>query len=216
MLECNSTERLLQLATVVLTDPIPYPPYFDPIPPAYLFSETKDNERSVFQAGKNLLRKGVVERLLVVRDEKADDSGYPGAANWISGLKELGIDSWFIDTICCKESLNTYTESLALVRFATAKHWKCLVVIAPPFHQLRAFVSVVSAVRKIDAKIRVFNQVGDWLPWNKTVFHSQGILRRTRLELIAEEMRLIKRYTRKGDLLSADEVLKYLAWRNKR
>ncbi|HEY4498878.1 MAG TPA: hypothetical protein VJH94_02320 [Candidatus Paceibacterota bacterium] len=69
-------------------------------------------------------------------------------------------------------------------------------------------------MKKLDATVRVYNRAGTPQPWGNTVAHSQGTLVRTRLELVAEEVRCIERYTAKGDLLPIDDILEYIKWRD--
>lgn len=203
-------EKWTQVLTVVLTDCVKGLR----ASPVYLFSETTDNERSVFQTGVRLLCEGKASGLFLIDDADRTNVGYPGAKRWTERLARAGVQPSSIGVIKCTGWLHTYSESLALVAHAKREGWGSLVIVAPPFHQVRAFVSIVSAMRKLDAKIRVFNQVGTTSAWSKTVRHSQGTLVRTRLDLVTEEIRRIKRYARKGDLVSVDVVLEYLAWRN--
>jgi hypothetical protein len=88
-------------------------------------------------------------------------------------------------------------------------------VVAAPFHQLRAFITTASVVLREFPELRVYNQVGTALPWGETVYHSQGTLQCTRGELIQSEMARIERYRRKGDLVSAEEISRYLHWRDR-
>jgi len=184
--------------------------------PVYLFSETVDNEASVLAKGVQLLQGGRVSGLAIVKDIAGANRGYPGAESWHDQLITRGVPSEKISFIRCENLLHTYVEAQALVMHAQRYHWRKVVIVAPPFHQLRAFMAVVSAMKLLRFDdLRVYNQVGSKLSWDEDVFHSQGKLQATRRELVVTELRRIYLYHEKGDLVSIDEALEYLAWRDK-
>lgn len=203
-------EKLLQLATLVLTDPITG----IPLAPTYLFSHTADNQESVIETGVRLLSSSRASTLVIMDGHAETPEGYPGARAYSRLLEERGISRTSIKVIPFGGYLNTLTEANAVVAYALKQKWDKLIIVSPPFHQLRAFISMVTAVRKHNTNLRVYNQIGAVLPWDETARHSQGILVRVRRDLIIEEIRRIEKYTEKGDLLPAHEILEYLKWRD--
>lgn len=202
-----------QLTTMVLTDSLPSEA---PVPPAYLFTQTKGNQSSVLIKGAELLKTGIADHLLILDDLEKSNLGYPGAGSWLLEIQKLGVntnsDVW---TIGCRQPLNTFSESLALAGYAIRTGAKQLIIIAPPFHMVRAFISVVSAIRKLEiTDLKIYCQVGLTLPWNGQTAHSQGTLVATRQKLILTELERIYLYREKGDLVSTCEALWYLEWRN--
>jgi hypothetical protein len=182
---------------------------------AYLFGQTADNQLSVFETGVNLVRQRQARQVLI--PDSAPRCGYPGFRAWhqalsVSGLGEADVVG--IPIAPCS-SMNTLTEAEALVRYAMANGMARVFVVATPFHQLRAFITIVSVVLREFPELRVYNRVGTALPWDQTVLHSQGVLQCTRSELIQSELARIERYRRKGDLVPEDQVLSYLRWRDR-
>ncbi|HEY4498876.1 MAG TPA: hypothetical protein VJH94_02310, partial [Candidatus Paceibacterota bacterium] len=110
--------------------------------PAYLFSETKDNEDSVMTQGIHMLSDNSAQILCIINDVTGTNSGYPGATVWRKKLLRQGALLSEIAIIPCREQLNTYTESFAVATHAKENGWKNLTIVAPPFHQLRAFTSI--------------------------------------------------------------------------
>jgi len=182
---------------------------------AYLFGQTADNQQSVLEAGESLMNQHRAQKLLI--PGSAPQGGYPGFQAWHQALIALGIEETDVSgvPVSLASSLNTLTEAQALVRYAETNHLARVFIVAAPFHQLRAFITTVSVVLREFPKLRVYNQVGTALLWNETVYHSQGTLQCTRSELIQSELVRIERYRRKGDLVSEEEISRYLHWRDR-
>lgn len=183
---------------------------------AYLFGQTIDNQQSVFETGVDLLHQGMTQKLLI--SAAGTISGYPGLAAWERDLVALGVDATEIIAIepTTDTILHTLVEAESLVRYLKAKNWKTVVVVSPPFHQLRSFMTVVSVALKEMPDLQIYNQVGTTLPWYETVAHSQGTLQLKRSDLIESELRRIDTYQQKGDLAPTQAVFNYLVQRDKR
>lgn len=200
----NESE-LLKLATLVLCDTPPLEPEL-----FYVVGETKDNEASVFSVAARQM--GTCPITITGGDATA---GYPGPADWSYRLvHQYGVADSRLKVIPLQGPPNTFAEALALVQYAVACRLRIITICAAPFHQLRAFLSVLGAMRKLAIDyLRVYNHVGNALPWSEEALHSQGKLRATRVELILEEYQRIVRYTAKGDLVTIGEALAYLRQR---
>ena len=191
--------------------------------PIYPFTETPDNEAAVLLRSEELLRfnkrHGGTFPILLTDNQGGSEPGYPGAKSWIDGLRKLGVAEDDIELIPLKRpDFNTLTEAFNVVEFVMQKGLKDLVIIAPPFHALRCFLSVVTAIRHHNANLRVFMAVGITQPWNEHAVHSQGTTQGKRKDLIIGELRRILKYqskeNRPAPLASADDALAYIVWRD--
>jgi hypothetical protein len=201
-----STAELVQLTVRVLCDRLPA----DGPLPAYLFAQTPDNQSSVLAAGRELLIRGSVRELRFAGCDAF--GGYPGARAWRQALLEMGVAPESIAEVPVNiaAGLNTRIEAEALVRVARQRGDRRLLVIAPPFQQVRAFMSVVRCVVASHPRLRAYSHVGMTQRWTERVSHSQGSLQAPRSALVGAELERIERYTRKGDLIAVREVLDYL------
>ncbi len=183
---------------------------------AYLFGETKDNQSSVMKAAVFLYGLGPVKKIGLCG--MPEGFGYPGFESWRDELVSMGIKKPDIYSVSPSDKFppSTDAEAWGLVEFAKSNRWKSVFVIAPSLHQLRSFVSTVSAVVKSKSKLSVYSFPGIPQSWEEHITHSQGILKGTRNELLANELAKIERYYRNGDLVSAEEVLKYMDRRDKK
>jgi hypothetical protein len=181
---------------------------------AYLFAQTEPNQESVFRAGKWLLDQGHAARLLI--SDCGPKSGYAGAAVCRQAMLEYGIPGQAVEEVPMEptEILHTLLESQKLVRFARARGYKRLIVVSAPFHQQRAFMTVVTTMLREYPCLKVYSHPGESQPWDKLVTHSQGKLRGTRAEMIAQEHQRIENYTAQGDLAPRASILKYLSNRD--
>jgi len=182
---------------------------------AVLFSQTQDNQNSVFLAAKNILAKKLSEKILFIDSEPI--SGYPGFSTWEKELNKLGIQ--YNDMVGVQiiktNSLNTLIESQAIVNFAAQKKYRSLYVVSSPFHQLRAFMTMVTVALNNYPDLLIFNYTGISLPWLAKVAHSQGTLLGTRKDFIKAEFERIEKYKRKGDLSSENDIIEYLNRRDR-
>jgi len=182
---------------------------------AYLFAETEPNQESVFAAAKELLDRRRAERVLI--SDCRPKSGYIGAAAYRRAMVECGIPAGSIEEVPMEptEILHTRIEAEAVVRFAKAKGYERLLVTSVPFHQERAFMAVVTAALQEYPSLKIYSYPGAPQPWEEVVTHSQGRLRGTRAELIAEEQKRIEKYTAQDDLLPRAKILEYLRTRDR-
>ena len=181
---------------------------------AYLFAHTEPNQPSVFAAGRELVEQGRVRKLLI--SDCTPKSGYLGATACRQAMIDFGIPASVIQEVPMEptEILHTQIESLKVVRFAKAQGYERLIVVSSPFHQQRAFMAMVTAALREFPSLRLYSVPGAPQPWDEVVTHSQGTLRGTRAELIAEEHKRIEKYTAQGELLPRDRILEYLRTRD--
>ncbi len=202
--------------------------FSDPIPAnlevAYLFGQTKDNEASVLEKGVEIFHKGIP--LAISRHPGG--TGYPGFPRWKEYFKVMHVNSLFpipqenegdpvTSTLIEAKSLVSFMEGTGITRFG---------IVSSPFHQLRAFFTVVSEIVKVEAKIskemflpedqklRVYSIPGMPLPWHEEVLHSQGVERGTREAFLTSDWEKTKSYINKRDLVDSSRILEYLEWRD--
>ncbi|MBP9822430.1 MAG: hypothetical protein KBC81_03250 [Candidatus Pacebacteria bacterium] len=175
----------------------------------YIFGQTKDNESLVLDEVSELWNKmGVSTKIMI--DQGTTNHGYPGYHTWLSALLKNGVPAENIIPLDIPADLNTLTESEALTDYMSQKKISSATIICPPFHQVRAFSTLVSSIIKKNLSIKIYNKPSDPKDWQANVFHSQGVLEASRKELIQEETKRIETYHKKGDILSVKEILEYL------
>lgn len=108
------------------------------------------------------------------------------------------------------ESQNTHDQGLAIVRLAKKKRWRRILLVTSLFHQLRAHLTFLQAMRDVGYRLCVINAPARGLSWFKKT--AAG---RTRLELFQEEMKKIHAYQKKGDAANFSEALAYEQWKER-
>ena len=198
--------NIIELLTRVLCDSWPD----TPVDGVYLYCQTEGSQQAVFQAAASLLDKSLTAKVLVLQSPAK--SGYPGFDKWCECLQETGLSTEHIEGVEIGETttLNTLIESKALIRFAQQRGYRSIFVVAPPFQQLRAFMTAVTVALRVYPQLLIYSYPAVAMPWQEEVIHSQGTLRAVRSELIHAELGRIDTYQHKGDLALFEPVLAYL------
>ncbi|MDN5203774.1 YdcF family protein [Fulvivirgaceae bacterium BMA10] len=198
--------RLMELAVRILCDSRPD----IKTDGVFIFGQTSDNQMSVFKTAVRLIDKNKTNKVLLLKTPAK--SGYPGFEVWKNELIQMGIPQDRIEGVQMADSisLNTLTESQALIAHCKNRAYNSIAISAAPFHQIRSYMTVVTVLRELNSKLKVYSQPGFPLSWTENVKHSQGTLQGQRKDLILEEMKRIETYQKKGDLGSTDLVLDYL------
>jgi hypothetical protein len=202
----NKMHTIVELLTRVLCDSQPE----KPVDGIYLNCQTKSSQDVVFQTAKFLLDKPYTSKALILHT--GEKSGYPGFEKWYKQMQETGIHQEQIEGVECREtaSINTLIESEALVRFALRRKYSSITIVAPPFQQLRAFITAVTVTLKKYPQLRIYSYPAIAMPWQEEVTHSQGTLKAIPSKLIHAELERIDTYQKKGDLSMFEPVLAYL------
>lgn len=193
--------------------------FCDPLPPssdaAYLFGQTPDNQDSVFKTAQELVHRNQTHAILI--PGTGPMSGYPGQETWSSQLAAY-VAPELIQPIptAPTDSLNTLIEAQATVRYAKAQNYRSLLVVAAPFHQQRAVMTLITVALLEYPQLKVYSAPGQPMDWQATVVHSQGLLHGKGYELIYGELERIEKYAAKGDLSDREGVLAYLRQRDAR
>jgi hypothetical protein len=197
---------LFEVLVRCLSDELPQ----EPTEIAFLFSETPDNEASVIQSATDLLSSGMTESVAVL--DSYARCGYGGSARWLEAFACRGVRPGRIKLVPTAglDILHTGTEAATFIDWAEAHGIRSAYAVAAPFHQVRAFITLVSAMRRASIAMRLYSFPGTPLDWQAVVVHSQGTLIATRAELIHSELERIDRYRSTGDLSSDEDIITYL------
>lgn len=191
--------------------------FCDPLPncceAAYLFGQTPDNESSIFQRAQMLVQQQQTSAIWIPGTGAM--SGYVGQKEWRDRIAAyVPIELVQPVPTAPTASLNTLIEARATVRYAKAQGVKSLLVVATPFHQQRAVMTMITVAVAEYPALRVYSAPGMAMDWQATVVHSQGTLQGKCYELIYGEQERIDKYGKKGDLGSREMVLNYLRQRD--
>lgn len=178
----------------------------------YLYGQTAFNQNSVFEKAADSLKSSTTQRIGISNYEPS--YGYEGGDVWFKELVQRGIAQEAIVPIPqIEERFQHCTDSEAdgLVAFALEHGWDTIIITASPLHQVRAFVSTVSAMRYAQADLKLYSGVGHPVDWLQHIVHSQGTDLGIRKDLLVKgELAKLDKYHEKGDLLSARQIIDYL------
>ena len=111
------------------------------------------------------------------------------------------------DLIHEDRSLNTREQAVEIVKMAIHHGWKKLALVASHEHQYRAYLTFLREVLDSNSGLILYNAPVRNLSW--FVDNGWGI----RFERLTAEFERIERYTEKGHLASAREVIEYQKWK---
>jgi len=119
---------------------------------------------------------------------------------------------------------HTHIEAGKLIEYAATQEIKTLFVTAVTTHQIRAFVETVWAVLTGCGGLLPKQNIRVWSnppPRLSRSWHEPTIIAQTQadgpkpmIDTIADKLERIERYWAKGDLVTCEEVLEYLKWRD--
>lgn len=177
---------------------------------AYCFGEMPENTSPVLKQAASLYKRGIASSIAV-----PEQHGYgnpPNSALWSKALQKLGVPNRNIIPIVGDvfENPNTYSESQCLARDAVRNGWQIVSIIAEPFHQLRAYLTLASHCMDMRMdQVRIYNATPDATDWMETVPHSNGRTVATRANMIFIELERIGTYDnirRPLELLAALDI----------
>ncbi|MEO0869116.1 MAG: YdcF family protein [Cyanobacteria bacterium J06642_11] len=192
--------------------------FCDPLPnrceAAYIFGQTPDNEASIFGRAQVLIQQQQTSAIWI--PGTGPMSGYPGEKEWCDRIAAY-VPRDLIHPVptAPTDSLNTLIEAQATVRYAKAQGISSLLVVAVPFHQQRAVMTMITVALVEYPTLKIYSAPGMPVDWQATVVHSQGTLQGQCYELIYGEQQRIDKYGKKGDLASRETVLTYLRQRDR-
>lgn len=180
---------------------------------AYLFGQTKFNQDSVLNAAANLykkLRGNIFISAMGGPPLFPPDGKFPmyeGFEVWSKELQFRMIPAANVFPVEPLPKPNSFTEAQGIVRLAKDRRWPSIYIVAPPFHLVRCFISVVTVALQEYPGLKVYNKVGETLNWNEEGIHSQGTLQGTRKDFIDSEWDRIEKYM---NLISPKQALEFL------
>lgn len=201
-----ATMHQIEFLTRILSDPMPN----GKVDGLFLFSQTTDNEAAVLESGVALYHLGIVNRLLIM--DCPAMNGFPGIKQWRSHITNHGVPDNAVENVenIEKGNLHTLIEARSLVHHAIKNDYKRIILMSSAFHQVRCFLTSVTALKIVGGYLAFYSQPGKPLDWNQTVVHSQGNLTKSRKDLIYTEFERIEKYQAQGDLLSCQAGIEYL------
>ena len=206
---CETDKEWFELLTRVLQDFVPLNVIADI---AYFFAQTPDHQDSVLNEGNWQFRQDRTKNVGICGLDGIPP--YPGAAAWRAKLIGQGVAPESVVLIEQQVGLpfppSTDCEAVSLVRAAVQYGWNTIFIISPPPHQVRVFLSTVSAMKREGANLKIYNVVGEAVDWNKVVTLSQSVPSAPEWKQLASELGKIEIYHERGDLVSAREALDYL------
>lgn len=107
-----------------------------------------------------------------------------------------------------KISKNTYEQATEVLQLADKNNWKTLILVASHFHQPRAYLTFIGAMKNLNVKISIINSPVRNLSW-----FQNSILGKNRLDLLGKELEKISEYQERGHLSSFKEAIDYQKWK---
>ncbi len=104
------------------------------------------------------------------------------------------------------ESQNTRQQAVNIIKLASRKNWKRLILVASNYHQYRAYATFLKAMLDANQMIDIINA-----PANLSWFRKEPWGRR--IDLLESEFKKIDRYTKDGHIASYDELLNNQRWK---
>jgi len=214
--EFGTANEIFQLAAVIYCDDLP--DSSTQADAAVIFGKTIANTHSLTEA----LVRIYMEEKVRERESIGISAGFSLGEKIVPSYEELVEilrrdipvgDVVFQFPLSEKFLPSTDADAWGLVGYAQERGMKSVILVAPPLHKFRAFVSLASAIIKAKSGLIAWNWTCDIRDWNEKTVHSQTAPLDKRLNLLAGELEKIGRYYRKGDLVSAREILDYVARR---
>ena len=204
------TQSLVELAVRVLSDELPAE-----VDALYAFCQTESNERAPLEKLGELSEIHSQALILISGEDGSRNCGWAGHKHFGEKLRSVGIPSTrrvLVPFPHTEHQINTLNESMALVQFCHTNQVGRIIVISPPFHQLRCVLSVLSCISRSahGRKIDVYSSPAASHSWHEEVFHSQGKLQGTRASMVRSEIDRLWKYHLKGDLMHPLSALRML------
>lgn len=106
-----------------------------------------------------------------------------------------------------EKSQHTKEQAEEMMRWAQERKWKRIILIASHYHQYRAFLTFLHAMRKRKLQLLIINTPSRGLSWFKK--NPWG----RRIDLLKSEFEKIALYGRRGDVASYTDGIAYMKWK---
>ncbi|OGG73760.1 hypothetical protein A3A40_01560 [Candidatus Kaiserbacteria bacterium RIFCSPLOWO2_01_FULL_54_20] len=107
-----------------------------------------------------------------------------------------------------EKSQNTRDQAVEIMKLARERGWKSIILVASHYHQYRAFLTFLKAMREAGLELALISApVRDLRWWEKT---GRGL----RIDNFATELKKIDKYREEqGHVASYEEGIQYLQWK---
>lgn len=95
-------------------------------------------------------------------------------------------------------SQNTFEQGTEIMKIVAARGWQKIILVASQYHQLRAYLTFLQAMKNAGLKIKIYNSPAR---------------DRDNKELFAGELKKIEAYSAKGHVYPIPDALEYQAWK---
>lgn len=178
-----------------------------------LVTETGENEAASIETAAEAWKLGAAGSIAISGYVGAHTREFtvPGYESVKKRLIEHGVaaDAIYVFPLAADLPPSTDAEARGCIAYAAEKGWKYIGIVAPPLHQVRTVISVVSACVKAQAPIQVYSMPAPAPSWVTSVIHSESDPRAKRIDHLSIELAKIKRYETIGLHISYKELLSY-------
>ncbi|MEK7164990.1 MAG: YdcF family protein [Patescibacteria group bacterium] len=95
-------------------------------------------------------------------------------------------------------SQNTFAQGVEVMKIVAGRGWQKIILVASLYHQLRAYLTFLQAMKNAGLKIKIYNSPAR---------------DRNSKELFADELKKVEAYRAKGHIYPLEDALKYQAWK---
>lgn len=106
-----------------------------------------------------------------------------------------------------KKSLNTREQAIEVIKLATNRGWKKLLLVASNYHQYRAYLTFLKEVNETKSDILLYNAPSENLNWFEETEWGQ------RFDLLDQEFLRIEKYNELGHLATFNDAIEYQKWK---
>lgn len=136
-----------------------------------------------------------------------DDKSYGRFPDLAEKLKKRKVADK--DIIVDAKSRHTREQAINIIEMSIRKKWKKIILVASHYHQYRAGLTFLKAMREKKIKIQIINSPARDLDWFSK--NSWG----TRFNLLGAEFERIEKYRQRGHIASYKDAIAYQAWKEK-
>jgi uncharacterized SAM-binding protein YcdF (DUF218 family) len=138
-------------------------------------------------------------------DEKQPNYAIP-AKRMLPHLVQEGVPREAI--ILEERSQHTRDQAVEIMKLAKEHGWKSIIIVASHYHQFRAFLTFLKAMREANLELRLINAPARDLHWWEVT--GRGL----RIDNLAVELQKIDKYRDElGNVASYEEGIEYLQWK---
>jgi len=124
--------------------------------------------------------------------------------------KSYGMKTYSIPYNESNISINTRIESEAIVDWCINTNKDNLIICAPPYHLLRAYMTLVTVCIEKNYNLKIYVINGIVNNWHENTITHSGNTNASFNDVIDLELKRIIKYTQKGDILPDDYIWNYL------